>query len=66
MSTQVFPIKWLYGMPLGFVRIRHYGFLANRVCREKLELCRALLLGAMTPPGPVEDEPASEAKGTLA
>src|SRR3954447_5615190 len=30
-------------LPAGFVRIRHYGFLANRVCREKLELCRALL-----------------------
>ena len=27
----------------GFVRIRHYGFLANRVCQEKLALCRALL-----------------------
>jgi Putative transposase len=30
-------------LPTGFMRIRHYGFLANRVCREKLELCRSLL-----------------------
>jgi len=33
----------LHILPAGFVRIRHYGFLANRVCREKLERCRALL-----------------------
>ena len=33
----------LHVLPSGFVRIRHYGFLANRVCREKLALCRALL-----------------------
>ena len=31
----------LHVLPSGFVRIRHYGFLANRVCREKLALCRA-------------------------
>ena len=39
----------LHVLPAGFVRIRHYGFLANRVCREKLELCRNLL-AAITPP----------------
>ena len=33
----------LHVLPSGFVRIRHYGFLANRVCQEKLALCRALL-----------------------
>jgi hypothetical protein len=33
----------LHVLPSGFVRIRHYGFLANRVCREKLVLCRKLL-----------------------
>ena len=33
----------LHVLPTGFVRIRHYGFLANRVCQEKLALCRALL-----------------------
>ncbi len=30
-------------LPLRFVRIRHYGFLANCVCREKLALCRSPL-----------------------
>jgi hypothetical protein len=53
----------LHVLPMGFVRIRHYGFLANRVCREKLELCRALLRDAVTLSGPVEAEPASELNG---
>jgi len=46
----------LHVLPAGFVRVRHYGFLANRVCREKLELCRALL-GAVTPPVAAEPVP---------
>jgi hypothetical protein len=33
----------LHLLPNGFQRIRHYGFLANRVRREKLALCRKLL-----------------------
>jgi Putative transposase/Transposase zinc-binding domain len=48
----------LHVLPAGFVRIRHYGFLANRVCHEKLELCRSLL-AAMTPPGPDAGEAVS-------
>ena len=48
-------------LPAGFVRIRHFGFLANRVCREKLELCRALL-GDVTPTVSVAAEPACEPK----
>ncbi len=36
----------LHSLPKGFQRIRQYGFLANRVRREKLPLCRALLGGA--------------------
>ena len=48
-------------LPSGFVRIRHYGFLANRVCREKLALCRALL-GAATTPEPVAAELTAEPK----
>jgi hypothetical protein len=51
----------MHVLPAGFVRIRHYGFLANRVCREKLELCRTLL-AALTTPQPVVTEPASEKK----
>jgi hypothetical protein len=33
----------LHVLPAGFVRIRHYGFLANRHRHEKLALCRRLL-----------------------
>ena len=51
----------LHVLPSGFVRIRHYGFLANRVCREKLALCRGLLEDKATPE-PVESEPSAEPK----
>lgn len=33
----------LHVLPTGLVRIRHFGFLANRMRNQKLELCRALL-----------------------
>jgi hypothetical protein len=33
----------LHILPPGFVRIRQFGFLANRVRKEKLALCRGLL-----------------------
>jgi hypothetical protein len=33
----------LHILPRGFVRIRHYGLLANRCRRERLERCRKLL-----------------------
>jgi len=33
----------LHVLPRGFVRIRYYGFLANRLRREKLALCKRLL-----------------------
>src|SRR5882724_2426807 len=33
----------LHILPRGFVRIRHYGFLANRCRSERLECCRKLL-----------------------
>jgi hypothetical protein len=37
----------LHILPAGFVRIRQYGFLANRARKQKLALCRTLL-GAPT------------------
>jgi hypothetical protein len=52
----------LHVLPAGFMRIRHYGFLANRCCREKLELCRRLLAALMPPVAP---ESAPEPKGTV-
>ena len=40
----------LHVLPAGFVRIRHYGFLANRLCQDQLARCRALLgVEASTP-----------------
>jgi hypothetical protein len=33
----------LHVLPKGFMRIRHYGFLANRCKRENLSKCRQLL-----------------------
>src|SRR5205809_21239 len=40
----------LHVVPGGFVRIRHFGFLANRTRRAKLARCRALLA---QPPAPL-------------
>jgi hypothetical protein len=33
----------MHVLPHGFVRIRHYGFLANPCCEKNLSLCRQLL-----------------------
>jgi Putative transposase/Transposase zinc-binding domain len=44
----------LHVPPHGFQRIRHFGFLANRVRQEKLVLCRTLLGQALRPPIRVE------------
>ena len=55
----------LHVLPLCFVRIRHYGFLANRVRQEKLALCRSLLNDDATsepisvPKEPVEGQSAA-------
>jgi Putative transposase/Transposase zinc-binding domain len=40
----------LHVLPSGFVRIRQFGFLANRVRKEKLEHCRALLAASQLHP----------------
>ena len=47
-------------LPAGFVRIRSYGFLADRDRREKLTLCRELLEAAAAPAAlpPVAPSPA--------
>jgi hypothetical protein len=45
----------LHVVPSGFVRIRHFGFLANRTRRAKLARCRALLGPSPSPPAaPIE------------
>ena len=54
-------------LPRGFVKIRHYGLLANRQRAEKLHLCRRLLL-PVTVAGPAADagKAACDAKGDAA
>jgi hypothetical protein len=51
----------LHVLPSGFVKIRHYGFMANRVRQTKRELCRRLLGVVNDPPAPSvsEGHPAS-------
>ena len=44
----------LHVLPKGFMRIRHYGYLANRHRQEKLALCRRLL-GEALPVAPPAD-----------
>ena len=39
----------LHVLPSGLVRIRHFGFLANRVRKQKLIQCRALLAASAAP-----------------
>jgi hypothetical protein len=43
-------------LPRGFVKIRHYGLLANRHRKEKLALCRQLLLPLAAQPLPTETQ----------
>jgi len=43
----------LHVLPTGLVRIRQFGFLANRVRKSKLDLCRTLL-AARLPAAPSE------------
>jgi hypothetical protein len=45
----------LHVLPAGMVRIRHFGFLANRVRKLKVALCRALL-AASAAPIPIDSE----------
>jgi hypothetical protein len=55
----------LHIVPSGFVRIRHYGLMGNRVRAENLARCRALLGAgqgsdagaAAPPPGPLQSNP---------
>jgi hypothetical protein len=52
----------LHVLPSGFVRVRHYGLLANRHRREKLARCRELLGMVVTPradTAPIDPGPAA-------
>lgn len=44
LSAEEFLRRWVqHVLPRGFVKIRHYGLLANRGQGERLRLCRTLL-----------------------
>jgi hypothetical protein len=40
----------LHVLPSGFVKVRHFGFLANRGRRDSVRLCRELLAVSSTQP----------------
>ena len=48
----------LHVLPAGFHRIRYYGFLGNRVRRERLALCRQLL--HMPAQAPTDEPPGTD------
>jgi hypothetical protein len=51
----------LHVLPKGFVKIRHFGFLANRGRRDNVLLCRELLAASSTaPPGLVPHDSHSD------
>jgi hypothetical protein len=48
----------LHLLPPGFVRIRHYGLLANASCKKSISICRQLLPGesaSSSPPGTTQE-----------
>jgi hypothetical protein len=47
----------MHVLPTGLVRIRQFGFLANRVRKHKLELCRVLLAAPQLPSDDTADPP---------
>jgi hypothetical protein len=54
-ATEFLRRFFLHVLPKGFVRIRHFGFLANRFRAPHIELCRQLLASecSRTQPSPV-------------
>ena len=54
LEAQEFICRFLlHGVPQGFMRIRHFGFLANRSKKQALGRCRKLFdLDPVLPPSP--------------
>ena len=53
-ATEFLRRFFLHVLPKGFVRIRHFGFLANRFRAARVKLCRQLLAQAPLPPTPAQ------------
>jgi hypothetical protein len=49
LATEFLRRFFLHVLPKGFVRIRHFGFLANRFRAARVQLCRQLLANAPAP-----------------
>ena len=59
-ETQVFSSEFMrrflmHTLPSGFVRIRYYGFLANRHRNERIEKCRDLLGVTLVPASTIQE-----------
>ena len=48
-ATEFLRRFFLHVLPKGFVRIRHFGFLANRFRTDPVQLCRQLPLAPRLP-----------------
>jgi Putative transposase/Transposase zinc-binding domain len=59
-ATEFLRRFFLHVLPKGFVRIRHFGFLANRFRASRLQLCRQLLTSDPLPAQPAP-EPTADA-----
>ena len=59
LPVETFIRRFLFHvLPSGFMRIRHYGFLANRAKKDRLAECRAQLRASA--PEPVEPKSITE------
>jgi hypothetical protein len=64
LSAEEFLRRFLqHVLPRGFVKIRHYGLLANRQREEKLQHCRHLLLPLTAALASAGTEPATQVDG---
>jgi hypothetical protein len=54
LATEFLRRFFLHVLPRGFVRIRHFGFLAHRFRAARVKLCRQLLAQAPSPPTTAE------------
>ena len=61
-ATEFLRRFFLHVLPKGFVRIRHFGLLANRFRAAQLQLCRQLL--SCSPPEPIINAVAAKAEST--
>jgi putative transposase len=61
-ATEFLRRFFLHVLPKGFIRIRHFGFLANRIRASQLARCRQLV--AMDLPSPAESSPSGASPST--